>query len=128
MFEFNDTGIGTRFRFTLIHDFGGAVNAVAFEDRCGEAHLGHAEISDRGAIGGIGDRNANHQAKRENRINERLSPFGFGGAEMRVDMERLRIERHVREQHVVHLCDGAREPMGEYMTDAEILEIEAAAR
>jgi hypothetical protein len=42
---------------------------------------------------------------------------------MGVDMERLRIEGHVREQHIVHLRDGSPQPVGENPADREVLEI-----
>jgi len=46
---------------------------------------------------------------------------------MGVDMQGLRIERHVRKQHIVHLRDGAGQSMRENPADGEILEIKAAA-
>jgi hypothetical protein len=42
-------------------------------------------------------------------------------------MQRLRVERHVGEQHVVHLGDGARVAVLVGLADLEILEIKAAA-
>src|SRR5262249_61446130 len=46
---------------------------------------------------------------------------------MAIDVQRLGIERHVGEQHVVHLRDRARERVLVEMADHEIVEIEAAA-
>src|SRR5712692_7614006 len=46
---------------------------------------------------------------------------------MPVDVERLRIERHVGEQHVVHLRDRPRERMLVEVADHEVVEIDAAA-
>ena len=46
---------------------------------------------------------------------------------MTIDVQRLRIERHVGEQHVVHLRHGARVAVLVGLADLEILEIEAAA-
>jgi hypothetical protein len=66
--------------------------------------------------------------EREERVHERAPPLGLGRAEMGVDVERLRVERHVREQHVVHLRHRSGEAMAEYRADREILEIEPAAR
>src|SRR5262249_18263490 len=48
-------------------------------------------------------------------------------AEMTIDVQRLRIQRHVGEQHVVHLRDRARKRMLVEMADHEIVEIDAAA-
>jgi hypothetical protein len=42
-------------------------------------------------------------------------------------MERLRVERHVGEQHVVHLGDGAREAVLDDLAGREVLEINPAA-
>ena len=47
-----------------------------------------------------------------------LAPFGLGGAEMRVDVKGLRVQRHVREQHVVHLGHRARQPMADGRADS----------
>src|ERR1700728_4831124 len=125
--KLDDAGAGPRLRFALTDDFGSRVHGVAFEKRMGEFHLGHPEIRDRGAHGKGADRHADHQAKREQRIHQRLSPFGLLLAEMPVDMERLRVERHVGEQHVVHLGDGARIAVLDQLAGHETLEIEAAA-
>ncbi len=55
-----------------------------------------------------------------------MAPFGFSFAEVPVDMERLWIERHVREQHVVHLRDRARVAVLVGFADFEVLEVETA--
>ena len=73
------------------------------------------------------DRHADHQAEGEQRIHQRLAPFGLLLAEMPVDVQRLRIERHVGEQHVVHLGDGAVVAVLEHLAGDEIVEIDAAA-
>ena len=44
-----------------------------------------------------------------------------------VDVQRLRVQRHVGEQHVVHLRHGARERVLVEVADHEIVEIDAAA-
>ena len=49
-------------------------------------------------------------------------------AEVAVDVQRLRIERHVGEQHVVHLRHGAAQAVLVELADLEVLEIHAAAR
>src|SRR3712207_7615479 len=46
----------------------------------------------------------------------------------RSDVEGLRVESHVGEQHIVHLRHRAREAMGRERADREVLEVEAAAR
>ena len=51
------------------------------------------------------DGNADHQSEREQRVDQRLAPFASRG-EIEVDMQRLRVERHGREQHVVALGHG----------------------
>jgi hypothetical protein len=48
---------------------------------------------------------------------------GLGRAEMRVDMKRLGIERHVGEQHVVHLRDCPRQAVAEHLAHAKVLEV-----
>src|ERR1700730_10065312 len=72
------------------------------------------------------DHDADHQPERKQRVHQGLSPFRFVFAEMTVDMQRLRIERHIREQHVVHLSDGAGERMLIEAAHDEIFEIKAS--
>src|SRR5262249_3525492 len=62
------------------------------------------------------------------RIHQRLTPFGFLGAEVAVDVKRLRIERHVREQHVVHLRNGSSQTVLVDVTNDEIIEVHAPTR
>src|ERR1700724_3421275 len=106
--ELEDAGARSRVRFALADDLGGAMDGVAFEQRVGKLHLGHAEIGDSGADREVVDHDPDHQAEREQRVHQRLAPFGLLLAEMPVDVQRLRVERHIGEQHVVHLGDGAR--------------------
>ena len=103
------------------------MHGVAFEQRVGKFHFGHAEIGDGGADRQVIDHDADHQAEREQRIHQRLSPFRFLLAEMAVDVERLRIERHVGEQHVVHLRHRPGERMLVEAADLEVVEIDASA-
>src|ERR1700731_482497 len=65
--KLDDAGAGTRFRFPLADDFGGAMHGVVLEQRGGEFDLGHAEIGDRRAHRHVGDLDADHQAEREQR-------------------------------------------------------------
>ena len=78
-------------------------------------------------IGHVGHLDADHQAEREQRVHQRLAPFGLLLAEMPVDVQRLRVERHVGEQHVVHLRHRAVVAMLGERADDEALEIEPAA-
>src|ERR1035437_182261 len=125
--EFDDTGARARLRRPLAHDHRRAIDGVALEQRIGEFYVGHAEIGDRGADRHVGDLDAAHQAEREQRVHQRLAPLGLGLAEMPVDVQWLRVERHVGEQHVVHLGDGAPVAVLVQLADLEVLEIEPAA-
>src|SRR5262249_51819005 len=62
------------------------------------------------------------------RVHQRLAPFGLLLAKVPVDVKRLRVERHVGEQHVVHLRHGAAQAMLVDAADYEIVEVEAATR
>src|SRR5580704_3007758 len=44
--KLDDAGAGTRFRFALADDLGGAMHGVVLEQRVGEFDIGHAEIGD----------------------------------------------------------------------------------
>src|SRR6185436_1848097 len=76
--------------------------------------------------GEVVDHDSDHQPEREQRVHQRLAPFGLLLAEMSIDVQRLRVERHVREQHVVHLRYRPRERMLVEMADREVVEIDAA--
>src|SRR6185437_2220732 len=127
MMEFDDAGVRARLRFALGDDGRLATHGVAFEQRVGEAHVRHAEIGNGRSDGHVGDLDADHQAEREQRVHQRLAELGLGLAEMAIDVQRLRVERHVGEQHVVHLRHRARVAVLVELADLHVLEIEAAA-
>jgi hypothetical protein len=122
MLEFDDAAIGLGFRrphrFHLSFD----MNRVAMEHGMRERRLRHAEVGDRRAERGIVDRDADHQAEREQRIDQRLAPLALR-REIEIDMQRLRVERHDREEHVVALGDAALQRVPEDLSRSEFLEI-----
>ena len=69
---------------------------------------------------GIGHRNADHQAEREQRIYRSGLPPFRRRRELLVDMQGLRIQCHVGEQHVVHLRHRAGQPVLDQLADGEI--------
>ena len=100
---------------------------VSFSNRgWGNFTSAHAEIGDCGADRQVRNRHADHEAEREQRVHQRLAPLGLLLAEMSVDMQGLRVERHVREQHVVHLRHRAPVTMFDDLADFEVLEIHSA--
>src|SRR5690349_9392966 len=125
--EFDDAGARPRFRLALGDHLGGAMDGVALEQRMGKLHVGHAEIGDGGTDRHVGHLDADHQPEREQRVHQRLAPLGLLLAEVPVDVQRLRVERHVGEQHVVHLRHRAGKAVLGELADYEILEIEPAA-
>src|SRR6185436_17924645 len=100
---------------------------VALEQRVPEFDVLHAEIGNGGADRHVRYLDADHQAEREQRVHQRLAPLGLLLAEVPVDVQRLRVERHVGKQHVVHLRHRAGEAMLSELADGEVLEIEPAA-
>src|SRR5262245_5573346 len=126
--ELDDSGARPRIRFALADNLGGDVHGIAFEQRMREFHIGHAEIGDGGAHRHVGDLDADHQPECEQRVHQRLAPFGLLFAEVAIDVEGLRIEGHVGEQHVVHLRHGAAQRMLVDVPDHEVVEIDTAAR
>ena len=126
--ELDDAGARPRLQLALADHLGRAMHGVALEQRVGEFHVGHAEVGDGGADCHVGHLDADHQAEREQRVHQRLAPLGLLLAEVPVDVQRLRVERHVGEQHVVHLRHRAAVAVLGERADREILEIEAAAR
>ena len=96
---------------------------VAVEYRLRKAHVGHAEIGDRGAQRRVADADADHQAQGEDAVDQRPAELGRFG-ELGVEMQRLRVHRHRREQHVVRLGDGAGHRVLEHLAFGELLEIE----
>ena len=90
-----------------------------------KARFGHAQIGDGGADRGVGDGDPDHQAEREQGIHDRLAPFGLGLAEMAIDVQRLGVQGHVGEQHVIHFGDRPAQLVLEDMTFVKLLEIKA---
>jgi hypothetical protein len=127
MVELDDAGAGPRLRFPLAHDLSAAMHRVVLEERMREFHFGHSKIGDGRPDGKVGDRDADHQPEREQRIHQGLAPFGLVLTEMPIDVERLRVECHVGEQHVVHLSHRARVPVLEQFADREVFEVESSA-
>ena len=82
------------------------MEGIAVEHGLGKPHVGHAEVADGGAERGVVDRDADHQAQREQAVDQRLAPLGLG-REVMVDVQRLRVVGEAGEQRVVHLRDGA---------------------
>ena len=95
---------------------------VAVEHRLGEAHVGHAEIGDGGAERRVVHRDADHQAEREQAVDDALAELGLGG-ELLVEVQGLHVHGQRAEQHVVHFSDRARPGMVEHPADGEFLEI-----
>src|SRR3984885_379094 len=126
--KLDQSGVGARFGGALGHHLRFDADRVALEQRRGKSDIRHAQIGDGRADCGVVDGNADHEAQREQGIHDRPTPFGFGRAKMRVDVQRLRIQRHIGEQHVVHLRHGAGQPVAKHLADRKGLEIEAAAR
>ena len=125
--EFDNAGVRTGFRQALAQNFGRNMQGVALEQGRRKFHFRHPKVGNRGAERKIVDGNPHHETKGEEGIDQRPPPFGFGRAEMGVDMERLRIERHVGKQHIVHLRDGLRQAVLDQGSDDEILVKNAAA-
>ena len=94
------------------------------EHRLGKAHLGHAEVGDGRAQGGVVDGDADHQAEREQAVDDALAELGLAG-ELVVQMQRLDVQGQRAEQHVVHLGHGARPGVFEGLAYVEFLEIQA---
>src|SRR5262245_4684992 len=128
MVEVQDAGARPRFRLALVEDLGRAMHGVALEQRMRELHLLHAEIGDGGADCEVGDGNSDHQPEREQRIHQGLSPLGLLLAEVAVDVQGLRVERHVGEQHIVHLRHGPAQRVLVNVPHREIVEVETPAR
>jgi hypothetical protein len=64
----------------------------------------------------------------EKRIHDRLAPRHLGGAEVRIDVQGLRIQGHVAVGHVVRLGDRARHSVAEDPADKKAFEVQTAAR
>src|SRR5260221_3123341 len=125
--ELDEPGIGPRFAVAQRKDAGHRMDGVAVKHRLGEAHVGHPEIGDRRADRGVAHREPDHQAEGEQAVHETLAEFARGG-ELGVEMERLRVHRHHREQRVVRLGDGAADRVLDGLSDGEFLEIETRQR
>src|ERR1700722_17736034 len=126
--EFDQPCLGARLGGAHGHHLCLDPNRIAFEQRRREDDIRHAEIGNGRADRSVVHGNADHQPEREQGIHQRPAPFGFSRAKMRVDVQRLRVQRHVGEQHVVHLGDGAGQPVAKHLANRKRLKIEAATR
>src|ERR1700733_2684246 len=86
MMKLDNAGAWPRFRFALADDLGRAMHGVALEQRVGEFDVGHAEIRDGSADRHVGNLDADHKSEREQRVHQRLAPFGLLFTEVPVDM------------------------------------------
>ncbi|MGY4464400.1 hypothetical protein ACVWWK_000082 [Bradyrhizobium sp. LB9.1b] len=77
--------------------------------------------------GRIIDRHADHDAEGVKAVENALAELGLG-RKMRVDVQRLRVERQQAEHGVVHLRDGPAQGMPELLAHGKILEIESGHR
>src|SRR5256714_10973278 len=124
MLELDDAGIRTRFAAPRRDHRRARPDRVAVKHRLREAHIAHAEIGDGRAQCRVADRHADDETQGEDAVDERPAEFGRA-REFSVEMQRLRVHRQCREQHIVHLGDSARHRMLEHLPLGELLEIEA---
>src|SRR3546814_18737514 len=82
------------------------VDRVARDHRSGEGDLLEAEVGDRGAEGRLVDRHAHEQRQREEAVHDPGAELGALG-EALVEVQRLRVHRHHRDQRVVALGASA---------------------
>src|SRR6185295_102788 len=94
--ELDDARVGPRLGFPFAHHLRREVERIAVEHRLGELDIGHAEVAHRGADGGIADRDADHDAQREERVHQRLAPLALG-SKVVIDVQRLRVVREAGE-------------------------------
>ena len=118
MVEHDDSRVGARAALAFFGDRRFGAQRVADKDRVREARIGHAKIRDRSAERGVADRHADHQAEREDAVDDALAEFGvlrkFG-----VEVQRLGIMRERAEDQVVGLRDRARDRMLENPAELE---------
>src|SRR5271155_6000023 len=89
-----------------------------------EARVGHAQVGDGGAEGGISDRYTDHQAEREDAVDDALAELGALG-EFGVEMERLWVVCECAKDQVVSFRDRARDWVLEHLAGFEFLEIKS---
>ena len=115
----DDAGIGPGFAGANVLYRGAAVDRVAVKNRMREAHVAHAQVGDCCAKGGVLHRQADHQAERENAVDQGAAELG-GLAVFGVDVQRSRVAGGVAEPHVVALRDGAPDFVVERLPDAKL--------
>src|ERR1700685_696289 len=70
--ERHDPRVIAALRHALVYDLGADPDGVTVEDRLGELDLVEPEIAQRGALGGLWDGNAGHQAQDEQAVDQAL--------------------------------------------------------
>ena len=121
MLKLDNAGIGTGFAFPFADDRGAGADGIAMKDRLGEINVGHAEVGDGGAQGGIAHRHANQQPQGKDAVYQPFPEFGVFG-ELRIQMEGLGVHGKGRKKGVVHFSDGSARLMLELLPLEKILE------
>ena len=102
----HNAGIGSRLAFLKRNDFGFRAQRIPDEHRLGHNQFIIAQIGHQRAKRRVTHRQTHHQRKSEGAVYENL-PKLAGLRRLRIDVKRLRIMGHGREQQIVSLCDGA---------------------
>src|ERR1700761_2631062 len=100
--EGDDAGARPGLGPARVDHLGHHVDGVPDEHRGRELHLGEAQVGHGGAQGQLRHGQADHQRHREHAVDQDLAELG-GRRELRVQVQRLRVHGHGREQHVVGL-------------------------
>lgn len=111
-------------RFALAHlqYFARHMQRIAVKDRFGKDDIRHAEIGDGRAKRRLVHGDADHQAEREQRVDDALAELG-GLAVFLVEMKLRRVVGHGGEEDVVRLRHGAPDRMLELLSDGKFFEI-----
>src|SRR5579885_3074598 len=97
MFENDDAPLRARLAFADLDHFSLRGDGVADEDRLGKLGAVETEVADGGAERGIADRETDHEAQRENTVDQALAELGVL-REFRLHLQTWRTESQVSEQ------------------------------
>src|SRR5574337_253365 len=125
--EGDDAGVRARGARADFLDRRARADRVAVEHRFRETHVGHPEVGDRRAERRVVHRQPDHEAEREDAVDQRPAELGRA-AVLGIEVDRRRVGGDAAEPDVVGFGHRAPDPVVEDLSDGEFLEPAACHR
>ncbi len=119
-----NTVLGTRLAVAQLEHFGLDSQGIAAKQRFRKTDFIPAEIRHRRTVRRVVDRYPDHEAQGKAAVDQRLAEFRVLHV-LRVEMQRGRIVRHGRQQHIVGFGNGPVYRMVDDLADLKFLKIQS---